>query len=60
VSVLVWGSERKEKIPGYVKYCVPLPYTQSTCGAALKYDFSSDKRCGAALKDDFSYNKRSL
>jgi hypothetical protein len=60
VSVLVWGWERKIKIPGIAKYCVPLPYTQSTCRAAVKYDFSYNKRCGAALKDDFSLKKRCL
>jgi hypothetical protein len=36
---------KKETNPGFEKYCVPLPYTQSTCGAALKDDFSYNKRC---------------
>jgi hypothetical protein len=60
VSIVVWGWERGKKNPGFAKYCVPLPYTQSTCGAVLKDDVSYNKRCGAALKDDFSYNKRCL
>jgi hypothetical protein len=47
LSVLVWGLEkkRKETNPGFGIYCVPLQYTQSTCGAALKDDFSYSKRC---------------
>jgi len=49
LSVLVWGcakKRRKETNPGFVKYCVPLQYTQSTCGAALKDDFNyNNKRC---------------
>jgi len=44
VSVLV-EKNKKETNPGLEKYCVPLPYTQSTCGAALKDDFSYNKRC---------------
>jgi len=28
--------QKKETNPGFGKYCVPLPYTQSTYGAALR------------------------
>jgi hypothetical protein len=44
----VWGWEkkkRKETNPGFGIYCVPLKYTQSSCGAALKDDFSYNKSC---------------
>jgi len=41
VSVLVWGWKKiKETNPGFGKYCVPLPYIHSTCGATLKDDFN--------------------
>jgi hypothetical protein len=37
--------KKKNSNPGFEKYFVPLQYTQSTCGAALEDDFSSNKRC---------------
>ncbi len=40
------GEKKKKKTnPCFGKYCVPLPYTQSTCRAALKVDFSYNKSC---------------
>jgi hypothetical protein len=47
LSVLVWGWGKKEEETNHAfgKYCVPLQYTQSTCGAALKDDFNYNKRC---------------
>jgi hypothetical protein len=30
MSVLVWGWGKKKTNPGFGKYCVPLPYPQST------------------------------
>jgi hypothetical protein len=46
VLVLGWGKKKKKTNPGFGKCCVPLQYTQSTCGAALEDDFSyNNKRC---------------
>jgi hypothetical protein len=48
LSVLVWGWEKKKEKEtnlGFGIYRVPLQYTQSTCGAALKDDFSYNKSC---------------
>jgi hypothetical protein len=56
LSVLVWGwakKQRKETNPGFGKYCFPLQYTQSTCGAALKDDFNYNKRKNV-LSSDFT------
>jgi hypothetical protein len=36
VLVWVWGKKRKKTNPGFGKYCVSLPYTQSTYGAPLR------------------------
>jgi len=54
----VWGcakkkKKRKETNPGFVKYCVPLQYTQSICGAALKDDFNYNKT-EDVLSSDFT------
>jgi hypothetical protein len=52
VLVLVWGWEKKLKNDlGFGKYCVPLPYTHSTCGVALKDDFSYNRRCLSTSND---------
>jgi hypothetical protein len=37
--------KEKETNPGFGIYRVPLQYTQSICGAALKDDFSYNKSC---------------
>jgi hypothetical protein len=53
VSVLVWGWEKNEKKQILVlgkKYCVLLPYTQSTCGAGIKDDFSFHKKVSLNVK----------
>jgi hypothetical protein len=39
------GKKINNSNPGFEKYFVPLQYTQSTFGAALEDDFSSNKRC---------------
>jgi hypothetical protein len=52
VSVLVWGWEKNEKKQILVlgKYCVLLPYTESTCGAGIKDDFSFHKKVSLNVK----------
>ncbi len=52
--VLVWGWEKKEEINlSFGKYCVPLPYTWSTCGVVLKDDFSYNRRY-LSMSSDFN------
>jgi hypothetical protein len=55
LSVLLWGWGKKKKKtnPGFEKCCVPLQYTQSTCGAALEDDFSYNKTKDV-LSSDFT------
>jgi hypothetical protein len=54
-SVGLCKKKKREKIlnPGFVKYCVPLQYTQSICGAALKDDFNYNKT-EDVLSSDFT------
>ncbi len=52
--VLVWAWEFFfNNNLGFGKYCVPLSYTQSTCGATLKDDFSYNRSC-LFMPNDFT------
>jgi hypothetical protein len=56
VSVLIGLGKKKkrETNPGFGKYCVPLPYSQSTYGVALRMILATTEGVFAFHSSDFT------